>query len=682
MHHRAARRNKDFMPRLLLATALATAWAGTAQAQSRFTGLGGLSGWTGSYANGVDATGAVVTGESDDAAWNAHAVVWRNGVASDLGFLPGGTYSWANAISANGSVVVGQGDFAASPGGAQAFRWTAGGGMVGLGFLVGGNYSSANAVSADGSVVVGSSTSVGGSQPFRWTSGGGMVGLGFLPGGSSGIATGVSADGSVVVGQSIVGATVQSFRWTAGGGMVGLGTMAGGSYSWANGVSADGSVVVGAGDSVHSTEEAFRWTTGGGMVGLGFLGGGQVSEAYAVSADGSVVVGSASDAHFTTQAFRWTQAGGMQSITAWLATAGITVPATWSLTQAKAVNQDGSVVVGYGQDSATNGGAAQAWLARVSPQGSGIINPAVFNQSALEAGVRAAQAGTQLSSLTLFGAHHRSLLDSGLARSADGVCAWITTDAVGHNATNSRAEIVEAGVCRDIGSARLGIGIGQAWSRQNWSLGGGAHYSGQYLIAEAADLLDDGLEVSVTGYYGRFDTRLQRNYQNGTAVDSSNGTPDATTFAVRGRLDWKNMMRLGDFSFSPYAAYTWLETKLDAYTETGGGFPVAYDAIRWHNDDIRTGLAASNALTQATDLRLAVEVVHRLQDANHGVSGQVLGLWRFSLPGEKLKQDWARLTVDLDHRLSSKSLITLGANVASSGSDPSWGVTVGYRMAF
>src|ERR1017187_6758342 len=47
---------------------------------------------------------------------------------------------------------------------------------------VGGRDSSASGVSADGSVVVGTIAS---NQAFRWTAGSGMVGLGYLPGGNS-----------------------------------------------------------------------------------------------------------------------------------------------------------------------------------------------------------------------------------------------------------------------------------------------------------------------------------------------------------------------------------------------------------------------------------------------------------------------------------------------------------------
>ena len=215
----------------------------------------------------------------------------------------------------------------------------------------------------------------------------------------------------------------------------------------------------------------------------------------------------------------------------------------------------------------------------------GILNISIdtaneFATTLIESGQSSAQAGLGLPNAALFGAHHRSLLDSGLARSENGTCAWATADAAGNSSIDFRTELAEAGVCKDVGSARLGIGVGQAWSRQDRLLGGKTTYDGQYLIAEAANDFGNGMEASLTGYYGRFDTEMRRNYTNGPSVDSSSGDPDAESVALRARLDWKNVTKLGQFSLSPYAAYTWTETKLDAYTETGGGLPTTVCWLR------------------------------------------------------------------------------------------------------
>jgi probable HAF family extracellular repeat protein len=353
-----------FLKKLGTATAtgavLWTLQGGIARAAS-FQGLGYLPGGGFFYSNalGVSGDGSVVVGQSYSAN-GAEAFRWTtSGGMVGLGFLPGGeSSSQANGVSGDGSVVVGYSDFA---NGAEAFRWTTSGGMVGLGFLPGGFYNSSPAygVSGDGSVVVGISTSISTSyfEAFRWTTSGGMVGLGFLP--SSGDpynnrsgALGVSGDGSVVVGYS----GEQAFRWTTSEGMVGLGFLPGGNSSFARGVSGDGSVVVG-----NSGQQAFRWTTSGGMVGLGFLPGGFYSQANGVSDDGSVVVGYSNSAN-EGGAFRWTTSGGMRNLQDVLTTDfGLNLTG-WELSEANGISADGLTIVGVGTNPS---GHNEAWIARL-----------------------------------------------------------------------------------------------------------------------------------------------------------------------------------------------------------------------------------------------------------------------------------------------------------------------------
>ena len=219
--------------------------------------------------------------------------------------------------------------------------------------------------------------------------------------------------------------------------------------------------------------------------------------------------------------------------------------------------------------------------------------------------------------------------------------------------------------------------MGQAWSRQDRLLGGKTTYDGQYLIAEAAHAFGNGMEGSLTGYYGRFDTTMRRHYTNGAAVDSSTGSPDATTAALRARLDWKDVAKLGTFSVSPYAAYTWTETRLDGYTETGGGLPLQFADATWRTNSVRIGAAASTTLTASTDLRMSLEAVHRFESNTGGVSGP-----GFSLPATIKEDTWGYATLDVDHRLTQATALSFGANVASDGGDSAWGVTAGVRTAF
>ncbi len=92
------------------------------------------------------------------------------------------------------------------------------------------------------------------------------------------------------------------------------GLMANDIDSFALGVSNDGSTVVGESQSSFGPE-AFRWTSATGMLGLGILPGGTLSRAKAVSSNGSIVVGESASAstHFG-EAFRWSDMDGMLAL--------------------------------------------------------------------------------------------------------------------------------------------------------------------------------------------------------------------------------------------------------------------------------------------------------------------------------------------------------------------------------
>ena len=246
-------------------------------------GLGDLPGGEfSSWAYDVSADGSVIVGASRSA-FAREAFRWTAGGGMvGLGDLPGGGLeSETYAASADGSVVVG---FSKSASGTdmEAFRWVDlnGNGLVdldeklddhpefGLGDLAGGIFhSDAKGVSADGSVVVGQSNSASGYEAFRWTAGGGMVGLGDLPGGYFySVAWGVSADGSVVVGWGASALGDEVFIWDAPNGMRNLRDvlvddygvdLTGWTLTWALGLSADGLTISGYGINPDGNMEAW-----------------------------------------------------------------------------------------------------------------------------------------------------------------------------------------------------------------------------------------------------------------------------------------------------------------------------------------------------------------------------------------------------------------------------------------
>jgi probable HAF family extracellular repeat protein len=352
-------------------------------AEPSFTGLGDLPGGSiRSEGYAVSAGGTAAAGLSTGSTTSSGVEAFRwtagGGIVGVGKLVPTASLSFGQGISADGSVVVGWENQSQSLI-RRAFRWTLSGGMADLGDLPGGaSHANASAVSDDGSVVVGGSSSGSSgndqTEAFLWTAAGGMVGLGDFPGGDpisgfDSFAFGVSGDGLVVVGEGISGATGrEAFRWTASGGMVGIGDLpTGGFESSARSASFDGSVVVGIGRSELGAFEAFRWTAGGGMVGLGDLPGGHFwSEANDVSADGSVVVGNSWTTSGTSgiRPFIWDAENGMQSLDAVLTSLGLNLTG-WSLRSATGISADGRTIVGTGINPAGNTEAYLAYLGAV-----------------------------------------------------------------------------------------------------------------------------------------------------------------------------------------------------------------------------------------------------------------------------------------------------------------------------
>jgi len=374
----------------------------------------------------------------------------------------------------------------------------------------------------------------------------------------------------------------------------------------------------------------------------------------------------------------------MQSVRQWLTNAGVSVPSQWQLTDATGTNQDGSVLVGNGKNAANTSpaGTYEAWLARVSPQGSGLMDIAEYQQTLAQTGAMGIRVGNNLADLALFGAHHRSLYESGFPSGRNGIGVWATGDAAHYHDSNSNAQLAEVGVRKEIGSAIVGLGVGKAWARQDLALGGDARYRGNYLLAEWDQAFGKGIHASLLGYYGRYHTDIARHYLNGAAISSSSGSPDAHSVALHGRLAWHDLVRVQSVGLSPFVGYAWIRSHLDAYTEQGGAFPAHFDSQSWHTNDARVGLSANTELGMDTHLRASAEAVHRFEGNTGATTGQIVGLSAFALPGQAVHQNWVRGTVDIDHQLTRHNTITVGANVGNPGGDPSWGVTAGWRARF
>ena len=171
------------------------------------------------------------------------------------------------------------------------------------------------------------------------------------------------------------------------------------------------------------------------------------------------------------------------------------------------------------------------------------------------------------------GSHHRPLTSYG--ELAEGQCAWINGDFAQHergqNASTSQGE---AGLCGDWaeGAVRTVLGIGHSYVRQDLPFSGHNTVDGQYLIGEIDwRLPDTQLLLSATVMAGNWQADISRGYENGASVDRSHGTPDVTGSSWRLRADWLDAF--GVAGVTPWVSFTQARSKIDGYTETGGGFP-------------------------------------------------------------------------------------------------------------
>jgi outer membrane autotransporter protein len=147
-------------------------------------------------------------------------------------------------------------------------------------------------------------------------------------------------------------------------------------------------------------------------------------------------------------------------------------------------------------------------------------------------------------------------------------------------------------------------------------------------------------------------------------------------------MDWKDALQLGQFSLSPYAAYTWMRTQVDAYTEQGGAFAARFDSNNLRTNDFRIGAASLLPISVSTDLRLAAETIYLDNSRVSGNNGQVIGLSNFNFQADNGKKTSARLTADLDTRVTDNALITIGASAGTNSSNINWGLTAGLRANF
>jgi len=474
-----------------------------------------------------------------------------------------------------------------------------------------------------------------------------------------------------------------------------------GGSSRATDISRNGKYIAGSiSQPMRKEGSAFIYTDAGGMDILPLIQDLEIeyssADAYGVSNNGRVVgvnyeSRDVSNAGVTPQVSRsystgfiYDAANGTRSIAQWLEDSGVDVGG-WTFANATAISENGKVVVGTvtegrGLGSVSTADAAEESFAYIAREGSGAINPESFVNT-LSASQSPTGASYNLLNLSLHGAHHVPLQMMGTERHA-----WVTGDFARYDRYDANTGLAEVGGALDFLDKQLvaGLGVGQSWVAQDLSLGGDMDMSGQYLLGELSFKPTKlPFVFTLTGAIGGWDAEIDRNYVNAGTVDTSSGSTDVMSSTLRFRVDWLDAVKVAGFGITPKIEYTVNRTEADGYTESGGGFPVSYDAQGHTAHEVRYGLAAARTfMSNKALLRLRAEGVHRFDQSGSGTSGQVVGLFNFNLPGQQIQQDWVQLGVDFTYALTQKVTLTSGITTSTSGEDPVLGGSLGVMVKF
>lgn len=494
------------------------------------------------------------------------------------------------------------------------------------------------------------------------------------------VATLVSANGDVVAGQ---GATISNpqiaFRWTEAGGLIEIPGLNTDSNTVLKSMSADGSVLVGY-SLVPGGAHAIRYVAKsdpaavGTTTDLGTLGG-AYSIANFVSSNGNYVVGTSGDSEGARRGFRWTEnSGEMLSIEQWLANAGVNV--TYETANALSVSDDGNIVVGQTQNEKT-------YLARVGSgnDSSGIIQEEEFFPTVAAANTIIVQNSVSGANTIMFGAQGnpmRNLLSEG-QRSA-----WGTVDS-GYDNNDAAAgglALGEFGLgygLADGVTARLSVG--GTFTDQDLDKGGSVIQRGFYISPEMSVDVGRDLYLTVGGYWGRSAIDSSRGYLNGGSLDYSSGATDAQTWGAKFRFDWLNAFIVSNTNITPYLGLSYAHTTVDAYTETGGSFPVSYDESKDHSTIARIGADFVHPLSDEVRILAKAEADYQFEDQSAAGTGTLIGINSFTLSGRDLKQFWVRGGVGAEFEVGPGTASVM-VNITTQGQDPDVWVRTNYTVKF
>jgi hypothetical protein len=377
----------------------------------------------------------------------------------------------------------------------------------------------------------------------------------------------------------------------------------------------------------------------------------------------------------------------MQSVEQWLAANGVKVAPDLETDYATGTSANGSVVVG----ALRNG---RAFLARVTSPvtppvtpppvsgiGSGLIDVMDYNSTLQGAGYATVQVIGQ-ADLVLNGLNGSPL--RGLP-AAGRFNTWLAGDWGRQKNTAGDGDVGagELGLAYGVSEpVRIKVALGRTYNDQGLAYDGKTTFRGTYVVPEIiAAIPGSSIYATLSGYYNAGDADIKRGYLNAGTPVKSVGSPDSTTSALRLRFDWLNAVQAGDLRLTPYGSVSRYRGRIDGYTETGGGFPVRWDARTEYSSIGRLGAEAAYALDERWTLLGKLEYVHRFDSQSAAASGTILGLGTFATNGLDYKENWGRTNVGVEGKVGpGVAAVILNASTETNG--PSYWAYASYRYDF
>ena len=544
----------------------------------------------------------------------------------------------------------------------HAFRWE-GGEFIDLG------PGAAHDLSADGRYIAGMLTVAGSNRAIRWD-GAEARDLGTLKADNSGQswAKTISADGSVVAGLSENDqGRIRAFIWGEANGMTALPTAISDDEMpnvW--GISADGRVVVG--DIQVIGNFAVKWEDESVHRLETLIEGSTLSGARAVSQDGSVIVGFADTEDFTVHAVRWTEDGIEDIHTIESAIASF----------ATGISDDGSTIVGY--FSELEGDRPFIW--RTEMQDWGKVLQSVHAMA--DANAIAADAG-QHAVATL--ARNGFLVEQGRGgMRLAGDLFWSGSDeGQGIGSGDGRSGVLSFGYGLS-DQVTLGASVAVFGARVGTDAFSNRTGHGAALWGELSETGMDrrGWQASFAAGWGRQGADVTRGlgFEN---IMLASGKADLDTGVLHAALGYG--FQTGSWLVTPSARVSHVRTERSAYSETGSDTLASYEKLRLNRTTLTAKVEAETKVTEFGRLSFGVGVEHDVRADRAGISGSsdIPGFEEFFLEsGIRTHRTRGFATAGYRHDLSVDSTMFIDVRAGQSrlGGRGEAGVSVGYQLRF